>query len=92
MRDLSSRLVLALALGYAAPMATMWFVAPFVPFIADALGLSDRGGRAFRWIGIIPLPDPFTWRAWIGLALIIVPPVLFGVTWLILRRSSPGTR
>ena len=81
------RTVAAVAIGCVAPMAVMWFLAPLVRDAAEARGW-PVSGWTFAWFGVVPYPTPFTWRAALGLSLIVVPPVVMGATWYVRRYLS----
>jgi hypothetical protein len=90
LRDLSGRMVVALALGYMSPMIVIWFLAPVIGWIAVSLGAPPDGGRGYPLLGgVIPYPSPFTWREALGVALVVVPPAAFVLMWKWSRRRVP---
>lgn len=95
LRDVSGRMVAALALGYMAPMIVIWFLAPAIGWTAVSLGAPPGGGRGYPLFGgVIPYPSPFTWREALGVAMVVVPPAAFALLWMWSRRRAPtpGTR
>lgn len=91
--SLSARHAISIAIGSAAPMIVLWFLAPTVETIATALGAAPTAGWTTRWFGIIPYPDPFTRRAALAVGLIAMVPLVFLGLWGLARRTrrSPGT-
>jgi hypothetical protein len=90
LRHLSGRMVMALALGYMAPMIVLWFLAPAIGWIAVSLGAPSGGGRGYPLFGgVIPYPSPFTWREAVGVALVGVPPAAFALIWMWSRKRMP---
>jgi len=83
------RLVLSYALAYMAPMVVMWFAAPAIQVYVAGRGVDVGDAWAFNWwLGIIPYPVPFTARAALGLAIVIVPSVAFVFLWWRARRRA----
>ena len=86
---LPPRLVLAYALGAMAPMLVMWFLAPALQAWLVRRGVDVGDAWTFEWwLGIVPYPVPFTARAALGLAIMIVPPVAFVFAWWLARRRA----
>jgi hypothetical protein len=88
LRDLSGRMVVALALGYMSPMIIIWFLAPVIDWIAVSLGAPSGGGYPL-FGGVLPYPSPFTWREALGAALVVVPPGVFVLLWMWSRKRDP---
>lgn len=83
------RPVLAYALGFMAPMAIMWFIAPAIQEYVARRGGDVGDAWTFEWwFGIIPHPVPFTARAALGLAVMVVPPAAFLFLWWLARRRA----
>ena len=86
------RLVLAYAIGGMTPMVVMWFVAPAIQAYLARRGVAVGDAWVFEWwLGIIPYPVPFTARAALGLAIMIVPSVAFVFVWWLARRRAART-
>jgi hypothetical protein len=86
----SFRDVLAYALGWAVPMLVMYFGAPALQEYLERRGVDVGDAWRFQWwLGIVPYPVPFTTRAGLAIALILVPPIAFVFVWWIARRRAP---
>lgn len=90
LHTLPARLVLTYAAGYMAPMATMWFLAPALQGLLERRGVDIGNAWHFEWwLGLVPYPVPFTARAGVGVALVVVPPIAFILAcWQARRRVS----
>lgn len=83
------RLVLTYVIGYMAPMVVMWFAAPALQAYLTRRGVDVGDAWTFDWwLGIIPYPVPFTVRAALALAFVIVPPIAFVFLWWRARRRA----
>ena len=83
------RLVLAYGLGCMAPMVVMWFVAPGIQAFLSRRGVDVGDAWTFEWwLGVIPYPVPFTARAALGLAIMVIPSLIFMLAWWLARRRA----
>ena len=83
------RLVIAYAIGCMAPMGVMWFLAPAIQAYLARRGVDVGDAWTFEWwLGIIPYPVPFTARAALGLAVMVIPSVAFVFVWWLARRRA----
>lgn len=82
------RLVLTYAIAYMAPMGIMWFLAPALQRYLAGRGAEVGSAWTFEWwLGLVPYPVPFTARAGLGLAIVVVPPIAFVFVWWRARLS-----
>lgn len=89
LHTIPARLVVTCVIGYMAPMVAMWFLAPTIQASVARHGLSPGNTRTVEWwLGFIPYPVPFTARAALGLAIVIVPPLVFVLLWRRARRRA----
>ena len=64
--SLSGREAISIALGCAAPIIVIWFLATA---IEEFTGAPAGREETFRWAWFIPHPDPFTWRVGLGVTI-----------------------